>query len=109
MSSLQRLMLSLVKSFLVDVWRETKRTVVYVTHIVAEAAQLADRVIVFSPRRYGERPIQNHAAEAARHFERGVFGISKGDRRSHRRTRMTFNLGFSISAKGRISLGLSRF
>ena len=34
---------------LVDVWRETKKTVVYVTHNVAEAVYLADRVIVFSP------------------------------------------------------------
>ena len=32
--------------FLVDVWRETKKTVVYVTHNVAEAVYLADRVIV---------------------------------------------------------------
>jgi len=33
----------------VDVWRETKKTVIYVTHNVAEAVYLADRVIVFSP------------------------------------------------------------
>src|SRR3977135_823618 len=30
-------------------WRETKKTVVYVTHNVAEAVYLADRVIVMSP------------------------------------------------------------
>jgi len=35
--------------FLVDVWRETKKTVIYVTHNVAEAVYLADRVIVLSP------------------------------------------------------------
>jgi NitT/TauT family transport system ATP-binding protein len=35
--------------FLVDVWRETKKTVIYVTHNVAEAVYLADRIIVFSP------------------------------------------------------------
>jgi len=39
-----------MQRFLVDVWRETKKTVVYVTHNVAEAVYLADRVIVLSPR-----------------------------------------------------------
>ena len=38
-----------MQRFLVDVWKETKKTVVYVTHNVAEAVYLADRVIVFSP------------------------------------------------------------
>jgi len=38
-----------MQRFLVDVWRETKKTVVYVTHNVAEAVYLADRVIIFSP------------------------------------------------------------
>jgi NitT/TauT family transport system ATP-binding protein len=38
-----------MQRFLVDVWRETKKTVIYVTHNVAEAVYLADRVIVFSP------------------------------------------------------------
>ena len=38
-----------MQRFLVDVWKETKKTVIYVTHNVAEAVYLADRVIVFSP------------------------------------------------------------
>jgi NitT/TauT family transport system ATP-binding protein len=38
-----------MQRFLVDIWRETKKTVIYVTHNVAEAVYLADRVIVFSP------------------------------------------------------------
>jgi NitT/TauT family transport system ATP-binding protein len=38
-----------MQRFLVDVWRETNKTVIYVTHNVAEAVYLADRVIVFSP------------------------------------------------------------
>jgi NitT/TauT family transport system ATP-binding protein len=38
-----------MQRFLVDVWRETKKTVIYVTHNVAEAVYLGDRVIVFSP------------------------------------------------------------
>jgi NitT/TauT family transport system ATP-binding protein len=38
-----------MQRLLVDVWRETKKTVLYVTHNVAEAVYLADRVIVLSP------------------------------------------------------------
>jgi NitT/TauT family transport system ATP-binding protein len=43
-----------MQRFLVDVRRETKKTVVYVTHNVAEAVYLADRIIVFSPHRGSE-------------------------------------------------------
>jgi NitT/TauT family transport system ATP-binding protein len=38
-----------MQRLLAEVWRETKKTVVYVTHNVAEAVYLADRVIVMSP------------------------------------------------------------
>ncbi len=38
-----------MQRLLADVWRETKKTVIYVTHNVAEAVYLADRVIVMSP------------------------------------------------------------
>ena len=38
-----------MQRLLADVWRETKKTVVYVTHNVAEAVYLADRVVVMSP------------------------------------------------------------
>ena len=38
-----------MQRFLMDIWRETKKTVIYVTHNVAEAVYLADRIIVFSP------------------------------------------------------------
>ncbi|MDI1343316.1 MAG: ABC transporter ATP-binding protein [Pseudolabrys sp.] len=36
---------------LADVWRATRKTVIYVTHNVAEAVDLADRVIVMSAHR----------------------------------------------------------
>ena len=38
-----------MQKLLADVWRETRKTVIYVTHNVAEAVYLADRVIVMSP------------------------------------------------------------
>ena len=37
-----------MQRLLADVWRETKKTVVYVTHNVSEAVYLADRVVVMS-------------------------------------------------------------
>src|SRR5574341_2669661 len=39
-----------MQRFLVDVWRETRKTVVYVTHNVAEAGYLADRIVIMTPR-----------------------------------------------------------
>ena len=38
-----------MQRFLVDVWRETRKTVIYVTHNVSEAVYLADRIVVLSP------------------------------------------------------------
>src|SRR6188768_4149567 len=38
-----------MQRLLADVWKETRKTVIYVTHNVAEAVYLADRVIVMSP------------------------------------------------------------
>ena len=38
-----------MQRLLAEVWRATKKTVIYVTHNVAEAVYLADRVIVMSP------------------------------------------------------------
>jgi NitT/TauT family transport system ATP-binding protein len=37
-----------MQQLLADVWRETRKTVVYVTHNVAEAVYLADRVVVMT-------------------------------------------------------------
>src|SRR5437763_2060717 len=38
-----------MQRLLAEVWRETGKTVVYVTHNVAEAVYLADRVVVLTP------------------------------------------------------------
>ena len=38
-----------MQRLLADVWKTTRKTVIYVTHNVAEAVYLADRVIVMSP------------------------------------------------------------
>jgi ABC-type nitrate/sulfonate/bicarbonate transport system ATPase subunit len=38
-----------MQRLLADVWQQTRKTVIYVTHNVAEAVYLADRVIVMSP------------------------------------------------------------
>jgi len=38
-----------MQRLLVDVWRETRKTVIYVTHNVAEAVYLADRIVVLTP------------------------------------------------------------
>lgn len=39
-----------MQSWLLDVWREMKRTIVFVTHDVDEAIFLADRVVIMTPR-----------------------------------------------------------
>jgi NitT/TauT family transport system ATP-binding protein len=38
-----------MQRLLAEVWRDTRKTVVYVTHNVAEAVYLADRVVVMTP------------------------------------------------------------
>ena len=38
-----------MQQLLVEVWRETRKTIVYVTHNVAEAVYLADRIVVMTP------------------------------------------------------------
>src|SRR5215510_8913819 len=38
-----------MQRLLAEVWRKTRKTVVYVTHNVAEAVYLADRVVVMTP------------------------------------------------------------
>ncbi len=67
-----------MQQLLADVWRETRKTVVYVTHNVAEAVYLADRVIVMSPhpgRVKAEMAIS--LAAPARSAQRRIPGLSE--------------------------------
>ena len=41
---------SALQRLLVDVWMETQKTILFVTHSVREAAYLSDRIEVMSPR-----------------------------------------------------------
>jgi ABC-type nitrate/sulfonate/bicarbonate transport system ATPase subunit len=38
-----------IQRLLVEVWQKTRKTVVYVTHNVAEAVYLADRIVILTP------------------------------------------------------------
>lgn len=38
-----------MQKLLTDIWQETKKTIVYITHNVAEAAYLADKVLIMDP------------------------------------------------------------
>jgi NitT/TauT family transport system ATP-binding protein len=47
--ALEALTRDVLQRLLAEVWRETRKTIIYVTHNVAEAVYLADRVIVMTP------------------------------------------------------------
>ena len=80
-----------MQRFLVDVWRETKKTVVYVTHNVAEAVYLADRVIVFSPHPGTVKAQVKITLPRPRDTLSVEFlEYQKGNRRPHRGTEMNF-------------------
>ena len=67
-----------MQRLLADVWRETRKTIVYVTHNVAEAVYLADRVIVMTPHPGTVKADDRHRAAApARSAERGIPRLSK--------------------------------
>ncbi len=68
LSSLDDFVRFQVMDFLEDWWRERQTTVVYVTHALDEAAALADRVVVLSPRPAKVRAvIENPVARSAGH------------------------------------------
>ena len=68
-----------MQRLLADVWRETRKTVIYVTHNVAEAVYLADRVVVMTPHPGTVKAvITNRAAAPARPAERGIRRMPEG-------------------------------
>jgi NitT/TauT family transport system ATP-binding protein len=54
---------------LLRIWRETKKTVIFVTHMIAEAVLLSDRIIVFSHRPGTIRSEFKVPLERPRHME----------------------------------------
>ena len=68
-----------MQRLLAEVWRATRKTVVYVTHNVAEAVYLADRVVVMTPApRHREGAGGNRPRPAARPAQRRIPRASEG-------------------------------
>ena len=68
-----------MQRLLAEVWRATRKTVVYVTHNVAEAVYLADRVIVMTPHPgLVKAQVAITLAAATRSVERGISRVPEG-------------------------------
>ena len=60
-----------MQDFLLDVWRNSGASVMFVTHHIDEAMALADRVVVFTRAPAGSRRRADRPAAAARPVLRG--------------------------------------
>ena len=68
-----------MQRLLADVWRETRKTVIYVTHNVAEAVYLADRVVVMTPHPGTVKTeVPDRPAAPARSAERRISRLPEG-------------------------------
>ena len=77
-----------MQRLLADVWRETRKTVVYVTHNVAEAVYLADRVMVMTPHPGTVKTdVRDRAAAPARSAQRRIPRASEATAESSRAAR----------------------
>ena len=102
-----------MQRLLADVWRETRKTVIYVTHNVAEAVYLADRVVVMTSHPGTvkiEVPIT--LAAAARSAQRRISGLSEAAAARSRpgggRTRSSVEPNDNPGNASRIGFGRSR-
>lgn len=78
-----------MRTEIVDIWRKTKKTIVFVTHEIEEAIDLADRIIVLSPKptsvlsvvkveEQRPRDLRTPQLEAVRQRLRQLIGVEDG-------------------------------
>lgn len=56
-----------------NIWRETKKTILFITHSVEEAVYLSDRIVVLSPQKKGVQDIIENPLPRPRHVYAAEF------------------------------------